>query len=97
MKHLPVSIVARLVTRTNRCSLDELAKSGDEIQELIDWPCIRVVETQAPSPTTTQQPDVLIKVLEKLERLVLNNSSQHGSRQRPSFPKQSDSSSKHQS
>ncbi|KAM3171376.1 hypothetical protein ACTXT7_016737 [Hymenolepis weldensis] len=53
------------------------------------------VGTPAPSPGTTQQPDVRTKLLEKLELLMSNISSQRGSRQHPHFLKQSGNSSKY--
>ncbi|KAM3187366.1 hypothetical protein ACTXT7_002475 [Hymenolepis weldensis] len=46
-------------------------------------------------PVISQQPDVLTKLLAKLELLGPNTSLQHGSRQRPCFLKRFDSSSKH--
>ncbi|KAM3183260.1 hypothetical protein ACTXT7_010687 [Hymenolepis weldensis] len=54
-------MASRLVTSANRYTLDELAESGNKIQELVDRPRIRAVGTPTPSFPTTQQPDVLTK------------------------------------
>ncbi|KAM3173837.1 hypothetical protein ACTXT7_011769 [Hymenolepis weldensis] len=69
-------MVTCLPTNANRSSLDELAESADIIQEFSDWPCVYA-------------PDVLTKLLEKLDLLVLNISSQPGNKQHSRLPKQS--------
>ncbi|VUZ50070.1 unnamed protein product, partial [Hymenolepis diminuta] len=92
---LPANMTTCLATNVNRGNLDELAEAADKIQELSDRPCIQAVETPTPNRVTTQQSDVLTKLLEKLELFVPNISSQSGSKQRLHFSKQSDSSPKH--
>ncbi|VUZ40853.1 unnamed protein product [Hymenolepis diminuta] len=95
MKCLPANMTKCLATSVNRGNLDELAETADKVQELSDRPCVQAVETPIPNRVTTQQPDVLTKLLEKLELLVPNISSQSGSKQRLRFSKQSDSSPIH--
>ncbi|VUZ45051.1 unnamed protein product [Hymenolepis diminuta] len=55
----------------------------------------RAVGTPILNRVTTQQSDVLTKLFEKVELLVPNISSQSDNKQRPRFPKQSDSAPKH--
>ncbi|KAM3171958.1 hypothetical protein ACTXT7_015541 [Hymenolepis weldensis] len=73
---------------------DELAESGEKIQEHIDRPCINGVRTPSPSPITTQQPDVLTKLMKKL-KLLVPNTVQPGSTQCTNFLKPSGSSFEH--
>ncbi|VUZ56582.1 unnamed protein product, partial [Hymenolepis diminuta] len=92
IKRLPANMATCLAINVNRGNLDELAEAADKIQELSDGPCVQAVETPTPNRVITQQSDVLTKLLEKLELLVPNVSSQSGSKQRLRFSKKSDSS-----
>ncbi|KAM3187481.1 hypothetical protein ACTXT7_002196 [Hymenolepis weldensis] len=76
-----------LATNANRNSLDELAELADQIQELSDRPFVYAVRTPTLAHVTTQQPDVLTKVLEILKLLAPNVSSQFDSTHRLRFPK----------
>ncbi|VDL61792.1 unnamed protein product [Hymenolepis diminuta] len=80
MKCLPTNMAAYLTTSINRGNLEELAEAADKIQELFERPCVQAVETPTPNRVTTQQSDVLTKLLEKLELLMPNISSQSGSK-----------------
>ncbi|VUZ46873.1 unnamed protein product [Hymenolepis diminuta] len=96
-KYSPANMMTCLATNINRNSLDELAHSADKIQELFDWSCVHAVGTLTAGHVTTQQSDILTKLLEEMKLFMPNISSQSGNAQRPRFPKHSDSSAKHRS
>lgn len=79
MKCLPVTMAACLATGTNRSSLDEIAKTADKILELNDRAAMHAMETPAPILVTPQQPDILARLLQKIEFLVSNISESCGS------------------
>ncbi|KAM3182019.1 hypothetical protein ACTXT7_013235 [Hymenolepis weldensis] len=77
-----------LASNVSRSNLDELAETADKIQEFSDRSYVHA----PPHCTTARCPD---KLLEKLELLVSNLSSQPGDKQRSRFSKKSDNSPKH--
>ncbi|VUZ44406.1 unnamed protein product [Hymenolepis diminuta] len=83
MKCLSANMATCLASNVSRSNLDELAETADKIQELSDRSCVHA-------------PDVLTKVVEKLELLVPEVSSRPDDKQRPRSSKQSGISPKHQ-
>ncbi|KAM3186428.1 hypothetical protein ACTXT7_004322 [Hymenolepis weldensis] len=84
-----------LASNVDRSNLDELAEAADKIQEFADRPYVHAVGTSTTNLLKAQQPDVLAKLLEKLELLVTNAPSQSGVEQRPRFSKKAASPPKH--
>ncbi|VUZ50774.1 unnamed protein product [Hymenolepis diminuta] len=70
MKCLPANMATCLATSINRSSLGKLAEMTDKIQELYDRPRVHAVEASVPSPPPLQQPDVLTRLLQKIESLM---------------------------
>ncbi|VUZ53738.1 unnamed protein product [Hymenolepis diminuta] len=92
---LPTDVAAQIIDIVNKAPEDNsydtfkrtvISRLSDSQEKL---------EARTPSLLTAQQPDVLTEVVEKLEPLVPDVSSQPGDKQRPRFSKQSDNSPKH--